>query len=125
MSKERARELRKNATAPEREMWKILRELRRLGFHFRRQVQLGSYYADFACHSAKLVVEIDGETHGEASQLEYDQKRDQFLRAQGYSVLRLRNADVMKNKEGVFEEVRKALRSSPHPNPPHKGEGED
>ncbi|WP_299343658.1 endonuclease domain-containing protein [uncultured Maritalea sp.] len=123
MSKKRARELRQNATPPEKEMWKMLRTLRADGFHFRRQVQLGPYYADFVCHSAKLVIEIDGDTHGSPEQMEFDRKRDRFLQRHGYTVLRLTNAEVMKNMEGVFDVVQNALASSPHPNPPHDGGG--
>lgn len=86
---------------------------------------MGPYYADFACHSARLIIEIDGDTHGEPRQIAYDRKRDEFLREQGYLVLRLSNADVMNNIEGVFVVIEKALLSSPHPNPPHEEEGAD
>ena len=58
----------------------MLRTLRADGFHFRRQVQLGPYYADFVCHSAKLVIEIDGDTHGSPEQMEFDRKRDRFCK---------------------------------------------
>lgn len=63
MSVERARQLRKNMGAPEAKLWNALRELRLLGHHFRRQVPLGRYYADFCCHKARLVIEVDGDTH--------------------------------------------------------------
>ncbi|MGJ8527133.1 endonuclease domain-containing protein [Maritalea sp.] len=125
MNNHRARELRKNATHPEREMWRLLRPLRDAGYHFRRQVPMGTYYADFVCHKAKLVVEVDGETHGTLAQIEYDKKRDSFLRSEGYDVLRVANDEVLQNKEGVYWKVEQALLASPHPSPPHEGEGVD
>ena len=75
-------------------MWNALRSLKPLGFHFRRQVPLGPYYADFACDHPKLVVEIDGRTHTEA---DYDARRDAFMQRQGYRVLRIGNDDVLRD----------------------------
>jgi very-short-patch-repair endonuclease len=65
MSIERARVLRKNATDAERRLWRYLRDRQLDGFRFRRQVPLGRYVADFACLSARLVVELDGSQHAE------------------------------------------------------------
>lgn len=102
VSVERARSLRKTAPGPERAMWRLLYSLRREGHNFRRQVPLGRYYADFACHSLKLVIEIDGDTHGGDEAIAYDAVRDAFLRSEGYAVMRFTNDDVMRNAEGVF-----------------------
>ncbi|WP_143154498.1 DUF559 domain-containing protein [Devosia limi] len=57
MSVQRARQLRKIMSTPEAKLWNALRELRPLGYHFRRQVPLGPYYADFVCHRSCLVIE--------------------------------------------------------------------
>lgn len=83
-------------------MWNALRQLRAHGFHLRRQVHLGKYYADFACHHPKVVVEVDGWTHND---LEYDSERDRLMTAEGYRVLRVPSADVLHNLDAVVEEV--------------------
>ncbi len=77
-----------------------------LGFHFRRQVPLGRYYADFACHHPKLVIEIDGITHIDA---EYDAVRDAFMQKEGYRVLRVGNDDVLRELDAVMRAVQEAL----------------
>ncbi|MBU1336659.1 MAG: DUF559 domain-containing protein [Alphaproteobacteria bacterium] len=120
---ERARELRKRMPAPEARLWNALRELRPDGFHFRRQVPLGPYYADFACHGRRLIIEVDGDTHGTTAALEHDARRDAFIAGQGYRVLRVTNDDVMRNLDGVMTAVLAALDQPPPSLPPHKGEG--
>ena len=82
-------------------MWDYLRTLRAEGFHFRRQVPLGRYYADFACHHARLVIEIDGDTHFTPTGIEYDLERDRFIRSQGFRTIRYTNDDVLRNMDGV------------------------
>lgn len=89
----------------EASLWNALRALKPLGFHFRRQVPLGRYYADFACHHPKLVIEVDGATHADA---DYDATRDAFLRGEGYRVLRVTNEDVLRNLDGVVRAVLEA-----------------
>jgi len=94
-------------------------------FHFRRQVQLGPFYADFASHRARLVVEIDGSQHFTDDEQAYDKRRDAFMHRQGYRVVRFNTLDVAKNLEGVHAAIAALL---PHPPPtavppPHKGEG--
>ena len=108
-------------------MWNALRSLKPLGLHFRRQVPLGKYYADFACHHPRLVLEIDGWTHNSPS---YDGERDAFMRSEGYQVLRVSNEDVLRNIDGVVRLVLTAAgRGSAYPRdlavdlPPPRGEG--
>ena len=120
---ERARELRKRMPAPEARLWAALRELRPLGFHFRRQVPLGRYYADFACHGNRVVIEVDGDTHGSDGAIYHDARRDTFIANQGYRVLRVSNGDVMRNLDGVMTAILAALNQPPPSFPPHKGEG--
>jgi very-short-patch-repair endonuclease len=74
-------------------------------FHFRRQVSFGPYYTDFASHTAKLVIEVDGGQHTTDSAIAYDQRRDRFIRAQGYRVLRFTSLDVLNELNGVFVAV--------------------
>lgn len=90
-------------------MWSILRELRRGGVHFRRQVNIGSYYADFACHQPGLVIEVDGATHGGDAAQSSDAARDDYFRGRGYRVLRFWNGDVLRNPDGVLRVVRDEL----------------
>ncbi|MHB1101263.1 MAG: endonuclease domain-containing protein [Devosia sp.] len=105
MSIERARSLRKRMSPPEARMWNVLRREPFADYHFRRQVPLGRYYADFASHRAKLVIEIDGGSHFSGGALQYDAARDAFLAAAGYAVLRLTTADVMNNLDGAAEAI--------------------
>ena len=95
-----ARENRKHMTEPETRMWLALRAERFAGIKFRRQKVIGPFIADFAANEPKLVIEIDGNTHDVDDQR--DANRTRFLEAQGYRVVRYRNADVMQNLEGVL-----------------------
>lgn len=89
-------------------MWRLLYSLR-LEHNFRRQVPLGPYFADFACHSLHLVIEVDGETHGSDEVQAHDETRTRFLQTQGYRVLRFTNDDVLTNAEGVFDVIVRAI----------------
>ncbi len=121
MADERARNLRKNPTEAEKRLWRYLRSLKGEGFHFRRQVPLGRYIVDLCCHSAKLVIEADGGQH--ADEQAYDAERTAWLQSQGYRVLRFWNNEIFENIDGVTQTVLAALKSTPTPTPPHKGEG--
>jgi very-short-patch-repair endonuclease len=103
-----ARILRNNATPAERILWQQLRLLKSEGGHFRRQVRLAGYVADFACHYPKLVVELDGGQHGDA--ISYDTQRTEALNAEGYEVLRFWNNEVLESLEGVVDRIRHAVR---------------
>tara|TARA_R110000824_G_scaffold118960_19_gene272661 strand:- start:81024 stop:81362 length:339 start_codon:yes stop_codon:yes gene_type:complete len=109
MSKQFARFLRKNQTDAERKLWHALRDLKRHGFHFRRQSPIGPYVADFSCHSAKLIIELDGGQHNEPSGIATDSRRTAWLETQGYKVLRFWNNDVLANAEGVQIRIRQTL----------------
>ncbi len=103
-------------TPQERRLWAELRDLnRRLGTNFRRQAPIGPYIADFADFGRKLVIEVDGSGHGGPR----DQIRDDWLRAQGFAVLRFWNADVGVNPGGVMEVLLDQL-SSPRGTPKGK-----
>ena len=78
-----ARELRKNATDVENLLWQLLRRNQILGFGFRRQHPAGSYILDFYCHQARLAIELDGGQHAEEVQRAHDEKRSDWLKAQG------------------------------------------
>jgi len=81
---------------------------------FRRQVPLGRYIADFVCHEARLIVELDGSQHDSLSQQEVDRSR--FLQSEGYRVRRFWNDEVLENPEGVHAMIVDNVRQ-PHPHP--------
>ena len=105
----RARALRKNDTEAERKLWEELRGSRLNGFKFVRQLPIGPYFADFACRSAKLIVEVDGATHGDAHEVAYDEMRTQLLAEQGWVVYRVWNDDVFKERNAVCDGILLAL----------------
>ncbi|WP_346295969.1 DUF559 domain-containing protein [Rhodopseudomonas sp. P1] len=100
-----ARELRKKSTDAERLMWGELRDKRLNGFSFKRQVPIGPYIADFACHAKKLVVEIDGGQHFSDDSEREDAARTAAIEARGFRVIRFSNAEVMGNREGVLQSI--------------------
>lgn len=118
-----ARTLRARPTDAERKLWYLLRSLKPLGLHFRRQAPIGIYIADFAWHDGKLVIELDGSQHADERQ-SYDSKRTQWLQSQGYRVLRFWNNDVLKSPREVGEAILAAARENPTPDPSPQGGGE-
>jgi len=107
---EKSRELRNQLTPPERQFWNALREMPSYKSHpFNRQKPLGEYIVDFYCHEYRLVVEIDGDTHGTEEAQVKDQRRTDFLESQGLRVIRFTNRDVVHNIEGVMESLENLL----------------
>ena len=102
---ERARKLRKSDTAAEQRLWEQLRSRRLSGMKFVRQLPIGPYITDFACRSTKLIVEVDGATHSSDEELTYDQARTVHLERNGWKVLRVWNAEVFTNRDGVLETI--------------------
>jgi very-short-patch-repair endonuclease len=114
-----AQKLRADPTDPERRMWNILRPFRSNGYHFRKQVALGPYVADFACLHAGFVIEVDGDTHFTDHALLRDANRDAYLAARGLTVLRFTNTDVTRNPDGVYTAIANHLAGfQPRPRTP-------
>ena len=109
--RDRARELRAEATAFEQAFWACVRAKRLGGVKFRRQQVIGGYVVDFVCMEGRLVVELDGDWHLEEEQRGYDAARDAWLTAEGYRVMRVRNREWMGDQVGVLGRVEEALRS--------------
>lgn len=109
-----ARNLRQRGTDAERTLWAGLRGFRQAGLHFRRQVPFDNYVVDFCCHSAKLIVELDGDQHGSDDAVAYDTERTAYLNSRGYRVLRFANWEVMKEYQRVLDDILQTGRS-PHP----------
>ena len=106
-----ARALRANLTMPERRLWRYLRAGQLAGAQFRRQHAVGRFVVDFFCAKAKLVVEIDGDSH--ATQRGYDHYRTNWLEGKGYTVLRFTNREVMNQLDAVVGEIAQALKKPP------------
>ncbi len=113
--KQRRRDLRQTATKAERLIWSGLRNRRLGGLKFRRQHSIGPYIVDFCCVERKLVVELDGQYHEYVEAA--DRRRQRYLEAQGYEVLRYSNEDVLADAEAVLMAIGRHLTVPPHPNP--------
>ncbi|MBL8550490.1 MAG: endonuclease domain-containing protein [Hyphomonadaceae bacterium] len=107
-------------------LWTILRRGQLAGARFRRQHPIGPYIADFACISAKLVIELDGATHWSREQQAYDARRTKYLGRRGWRVVRFLNNDVFAHSDGVWDTIAanlppssRAARATP---PPQAGE---
>jgi very-short-patch-repair endonuclease len=100
----RARELRRRPTLPEALLWQMLRQ-RPDGFKFRKQHPFDWYVVDFYCPAARLVVEVDGESHSMGDRPERDACRDAWLRGQDLRVLRFAAADVMNDLQSVVTAI--------------------
>ena len=115
-----AKRMRQEPTEAERRLWSLLRAGRMAGVKFKRQEQIGDFIVDFVCFAQKLIVEADDSQHMES---EADERRDAWLKAQGFRVLRFWNNDILADTDAVAEAVLAAL-EIPHPNPsPARGEG--
>jgi very-short-patch-repair endonuclease len=119
----RARALRRDMTQAERTIWYGLRAHRLEGAGFRRQTPIGPYIADFVSHAVKLIVEIDGGQHFDDAGQVRDRRRDAFLAAKGFRVMRFSNHDVMKNRAGVLEMIAAAVRDACAPSLPSPASG--
>ena len=106
----RARELRRDGSRAEKICWHLLRDRRINGVKFRRQRPIGPYFADFACLSRKLVIEIDGDHH--AFQVEADTRRTATMEREGWRILRFWANEVVQNPEGIWSAIEIALSDS-------------
>jgi very-short-patch-repair endonuclease len=94
-------------TRAETLLWRYIKAHRIDGLGFRRQVPMRGYIADFVCHAARLVVELDGERHDFESRQKSDAARDRWFASEGFRVLRFTNDEVLGNLEGVVETIRR------------------
>jgi len=118
-----ARRMRKAPTAAEARLWQALRRLEPKP-HFRRQAPIGAYVADFVCHRARLVVEVDGGVHRLPEAAARDADREAWFASRGYRTLRISNDQVFGDMSSVLEQIISALGAdTPTPTPPRKGEG--
>ena len=111
-----ARKLRLGMTEAEQTLWSRINKRQLDGFRFRNQHPIGRYIADFYCHELKLIIEIDGGIHNERK--EYDENRDFFLEAGGYTILRFTNNQVTSEINSVLEIIRTKAREISISSPP-------
>ena len=105
----RAKRLRRELTKAEAAMWDMLRDLRPLGARFRRETPIGPYIADFAWLSARIVIEVDGDTHESEHGRRHDLQRDAFMKTHGFTVLRFDNLQVIDAPDYVFSTLQSHL----------------
>ena len=105
---EHAKAMRQEMTEPEKRLWYQLRAKRFEGIKFRRHKVVGNYIPDFSSNDPKLIIEVDGDSHGLSE--DYDARRTASLEKAGYRVVRLTNADVMGNMDGVLVLLTEILR---------------
>jgi very-short-patch-repair endonuclease len=122
----RARALRREMSLPEGLLWQILRT-RPGDLKFRHQHPFDRCTADFYCAAAKLVIEVDGDSHSMGTRPEDDQRRDAWLRSLGIEVLRFNAAEVFGDLNAVVAAIvlearrRLPLHHASHGSPPHSG----
>jgi len=115
MTTARARDLRRDSSRAEKICWHLLRDRRINGTKFRRQHPIGPYFADFACVSRKLVIEIDGAHH--ADQMEADARRTAVMESLGWRVLRFWANEVVANPEGIWAAIEQVTKAPVTPSP--------
>ena len=113
---ERAQRLRANSTPAERRMWSLLRGKRLAGLKFRRQHVVGNYIVDFVCLPARLIIEVDGDSHGDDEAAIRDARRSEEIERFGYRVIRFWDHYVLNDADGgVHEAILDALMDSALP----------
>ena len=112
--KQKARFLRNNMTEQERKFWDIIKNKQFYGYRFLRQYCIGNYIVDFICRSKKVVIEIDGGQHNFDKNMEYDNKRTEYLLSRGYKIIRFWNNDIDNNLDGVYKKLQDTFKIDIH-----------
>ncbi len=122
------RELRHNLTKAEVLLWMQLKNSQ-LGFKFRRQHSIKNYVVDFFCPTVDLVIELDGETHGEESRIIRDREMEEFLKNKGFTIIRFTNEQLFSNLGYAVSEIKnlcvRLSKRGTTPTPPWKGGDQD
>jgi very-short-patch-repair endonuclease len=104
-----AKNLRKKMTVCEKILWKRLKDKNIRGVKFRRQHPIGYYIADFYCHEARLVIEVDGPVHSNSERKEHDENRTAELDRLGIRVIRFTNKEIKTNIKRVMQTIRQTV----------------
>ena len=118
LQRHRAKHLRRAMTRAEVLLWRYLEAHHLDRLAFRRQAPMGQYVVDFVCHTARLIVELDGETHDFDARQHHDAVRDEWLASRGYYVLRFTNEEVLGSLEGVLTVIRETAAARVRNAPP-------
>jgi very-short-patch-repair endonuclease len=105
------KKLRNRSTSAEAQLWNLLKNRQLGGRKFRRQHGLGNYIVDFYCSEEELIVELDGDPHGEYYKIEEDKIRDERLGTLGYKILRFENKLVFQDPEYVLGQIKSSFKS--------------
>jgi very-short-patch-repair endonuclease len=105
----RAKELRSDMTPAEKILWERLRKNQLNGLHFRRQQIIDGFLADFYCHAACVVLELDGLIH--LKQAGYDQERDRVIAAHNLQVVRISNDEIMSSLGNLLHRIESLCQS--------------
>jgi very-short-patch-repair endonuclease len=113
--KQTARMLRKEQTEAESVLWRCLKDRKQMGKKILRQHPIvfkwegrkRFFVADFYCHEARLVIEIDGDVH--ENRKEHDESREHLINCMGLKVIRYKNKSVLKDLTGTLKDIKKAL----------------
>ena len=108
-------------TDAEKILWFYLQKKQFHNLKFRRQQPIGNYIVDFACLEKNIIIELDGGQHNETHNIEYDAKRDEFLKSHGFKVIRIWNNEIFENTDGVLEYLERTI--APHLTSPAEGGG--
>ena len=100
-----ARELRNNMTKAEIILWSRLREKKINGYKFRRQQPIFDYIVDFYCNELKLIIEVDGEIHSLPEKTNYDLRRDNILKINGYHIIHLTNLEIETELDSTINKI--------------------
>ena len=109
----RAREMRKEMTPHEKAVWRLLHEGELVSLNWRGQAAFGDYILDFVSHPARLVIEVDGSQHGMPENAVNDTRRTEWLRSEGYTVLRFWNHEALKAADDVWRTIHSAATATP------------
>jgi len=101
--------LRNRSTSAESTLWKLLKNSQLEGRKFRRQHSIENYIVDFYCSSEKLIIELDGDSHGDYSKIQKDEIRDKYFESSGFRVIRFENRFVFQDPEFVLNTIRRCF----------------
>lgn len=90
-------------TPAEARLWTLLRNGQVKGRKFRRQHTIGPYTVDFFCEEEGMIIELDGNAHDNVGSQRYDFERDEWLKQQGFTVMRFRNSELLKPDRVIWE----------------------
>ena len=99
-----AKQLRAAMSPPEIALWAALRE-RPAGLKFRKQHPSGPYVADFYCHAARLIIEVDGQAHDYGDRPARDAARDRWFEGRGITVLRIPAVEIFHDCDAMVRGI--------------------